>query len=134
MEDKGLGSEAVNEKVYPVWTYSYFAFLVPVGLAGEWLGYRPIIGAEFVFLLVTYVILIWGEGLQWMQVMQVTFGFTSAAQTCVFFTYVYQCCPLELYHTAVSPALTRSHSSCSSLLLVDPTLMFPALCSVLAHR
>ena len=103
MEDKGLGEAVVNEKVYPVWTYSYFAFLVPVGLAGEWLGYRALIGAEFALLLVTYVILIWGEGLQWMQVMQVTFGFTSAAQSCVFFTYIYQCCPLALYHTAVSP-------------------------------
>ena len=102
MDDKGLGAEVVNEKVYPVWTYSYFAFLLPVGLAGEWLGHRAVIGAEFLFLLVTYVILIWGEGLQWMQFMQVTFGFTSAAQSCVFFTYIYHCCPPQLYHTAVS--------------------------------
>ena len=106
MDDKGLGAEAVNERVYPVWTYSYFAFLVPVGLAGEWLGYRAIIGAEFLFLLVTYVILIWAEGLRWMQLMQVTFGFTSAAQSCVFFTYIYQCCPAQLYHTAVSRRCT----------------------------
>ena len=76
------------------------------GWAGEWLGYRAIIGAEFLFLLVTYVILIWAEGLRWMQLMQVTFGFTSAAQSCVFFTYIYQCCPAQLYHTAVSRRCT----------------------------
>lgn len=99
---KGLGADAVNERVYPTWTYCYFAFLLPAGVLGEVIGYRPMIVAQLISLLATYVILIWAEGLQWMQFMQVTFGFASAVQSCVFFTYIYRCSPVELYPTVVS--------------------------------
>ena len=100
--DKGLGADVVNERVYPTWTYCYFAFLLPAGVLGEVFGYRAMIVSQLVSLLVTYCILIWADGLQWMQLMQVTFGFASAVQSCVFFTYVYRCTPVELYPTVVS--------------------------------
>ena len=98
---KGLGADAVNERVYPTWTYSYFAFLLPAGVMGEVVGYRPMIVAQLLALLATYVMLIWAEGLQWMQFMQVTYGFASAVQSCVFFTYIYRCSPVEIYPTVV---------------------------------
>lgn len=107
---KALGADAVNERVYPTWTYSYFAFLLPAGVLGEVLGYRAMIAAQLLSLLATYSILIWAEGLQWMQFMQVTFGFSSAVQSCVFFTYIYRCSPVEIYPTVVSAIYTCDRS------------------------
>ena len=98
---KGLGADSVNERVYPTWTYCYFAFLLPAGVLGEVVGYRVMIVAQLIALLATYVILIWAEGLQWMQFMQVTYGFASSVQSCVFFTYIYRCTPVELYPIVV---------------------------------
>ena len=106
---KGLGADAVNERVYPTWTYCYFAFLLPAGVLGEVLGYRAMIAAQLLSLIATYSILIWAEGLQWMQFMQVTFGFSSAVQSCVFFTYIYRCSPVEIYPTVVSTAQLTSN-------------------------
>ena len=108
IEYKGLGADAVNERVYPTWTYCYFAFLLPAGVLGEVVGYRPMIAAQLMALLATYVVLIWAEGLAWMQFMQATYGFASAVQSCVFFTYVYRCSPVECYPTVV--AATRRHA------------------------
>ena len=102
IESKGLGADMVNERIYPTWTYCYFAFLLPAGMAGEVVGYRPMIVLQLLSLLVTYCVLIWAEGVQWMQFMQATFGFASAVQSCVFFTYIYRCSPVELYPTVVS--------------------------------
>lgn len=101
IDDIGLGAEAVNESIYPVWTYSYFALLLPVGLIGEMIGYRPMVIIQMISLLATYIILIWCSGLRWMQFMQVTFGFASAVQSCIFYTYIYTCCEPRYYHRVV---------------------------------
>ena len=101
IDDKGLGADAVNERVYPTWTYCYFAFLLPAGVLGEVVGSRAMIVAQLSSLLATYVILIWAEGVAWMQFMQATYGFASAVQSCIFFTFVYRCTPVELYPIVV---------------------------------
>ena len=89
-----------------MWTYSYFAFLLPVGLLCELLGYRAMIALQLLSLLFTNAVLLWADGVDWMQLMQVSFGFASAVQSCVFFTYVYTAVDHHSFHTVV-----RQHGS-----------------------
>ncbi len=40
---KNLTEDAVYNKVYPIWPYSYFGLLVPVFLLTDLLRYKPVI-------------------------------------------------------------------------------------------
>ncbi len=59
-------SEAWSE-VYPVWTYSYLAILVPVFLFTDLLRYKPVIVFEGFAYVGTWVLLLWGKGVGMMQ-------------------------------------------------------------------
>ena len=67
IEFKNLTEEAVYGDVYPVWSYSYFALLVPVFLLTDMVRYKPMIVLEALSLVATWVILLWAEGVAWMQ-------------------------------------------------------------------
>ena len=66
-EFKNLTEEAVYGDVYPVWSYSYFALLVPVFLLTDMVRYKPMIVLEALSLVATWAILLWAEGVAWMQ-------------------------------------------------------------------
>lgn len=54
--------------VFPVWTYSYLALLVVVFLVTDYLLYKPVIVFEGVCYIMTWCVLIWGQGVAAMQV------------------------------------------------------------------
>ena len=63
----------VNNDIYPVYSYAYFAFIVPVAVLAEVSSYNVVIVVEGLAQLGTRVLLLWGETLVLMQLMQVRF-------------------------------------------------------------
>ena len=92
IQDKGLTREQVDHHVFPVWTYSYFLWIVPITLLAERFGYRWVIWLESLAHLATRWILIYGEGLVWMQIQEVTFSLAMAGEL-VYYSYVYKVFP-----------------------------------------
>lgn len=58
----------VYSEIFPVWTYSYLALLVVVFLVTDFLLYKPVIVFEGICYIMTWCILIWGQGVAAMQV------------------------------------------------------------------
>ena len=52
----------VYSEIYPVWTYSYLALLVVVFLVTDYLLYKPVIVFEGITFIMTWCVLIWGQG------------------------------------------------------------------------
>lgn len=65
---KNLTETQVYSEIFPVWTYSYLALLVIVFLVTDYLLYKPVIVFEGLSYVITWCILIWGQGVPAMQV------------------------------------------------------------------
>lgn len=91
-ERKGLTSEQVDNEVYPVWSYSFLACILPVGLASAAFGVRRVVMLGFAARLATRALLIWGEGVAAMQLMQFCFGLASATES-IFMALIYRLLP-----------------------------------------
>ncbi|VDI71565.1 Hypothetical predicted protein [Mytilus galloprovincialis] len=52
---KNLTIKEVNDEIYPVWTYAYLVWLVPVFLLTDYLRYQPMLalGGKLFFLFLT---------------------------------------------------------------------------------
>lgn len=87
-ETKGLTHHELNTYVWPVDTYASFALLIPVGLLAEMIGYRKVIFLGLVCREATRVLLIWGDSLWFMSLMQMTYA-AGAAVNVVYFSYIY---------------------------------------------
>ena len=74
--------------VYPVWSYSSFALLVPVFLLTDLVKYKAMIIFEGLSYVVTWVLLLWAEGVAWMQAMQFVYGMATSAEV-AYYTYIY---------------------------------------------
>lgn len=75
-------------KIYPIWTYSYLALLFPIFLATDYLCYKPVIILQAVSLVLTYSVLLLQKSLAAMQLMQFTFGLTTASEV-AYYSYIY---------------------------------------------
>lgn len=87
--EKNLTNNQVHNDVYPVWTYAFFLWIVPITLIAQHFGYRTAIMLESLGHISTRVILIFGEGLLMMQAMQVTFALAIAGEL-VYYAYVFK--------------------------------------------
>ena len=85
---KNISLDDLNGHVYPVWTYGYLVFLFAVFLLTDFLRYKPLIIIESLSYLVTRILLIWGEGVAVMQVMQMTYGLATATEI-AYYSYIY---------------------------------------------
>jgi len=101
----GVTENEVYHNVYPLWTYSYLAVLVPVFLFTDFLKYKPVIIIEAMAYITTWVLLIWGYGLPSMQIMKCFFGIASSTEV-AYFTYIYAKVSSEHYQQVTS--LTRT--------------------------
>lgn len=88
LEDKNLTRAQLDEVVWPADVYASLAFVLPVGVCAETIGYVPTLLAGMLFREATRVILIWGEGVPAMTAMQVTYAGGHAANA-VFFSLPY---------------------------------------------
>ncbi|XP_068601310.1 thiamine transporter 2 isoform X2 [Brachionichthys hirsutus] len=98
---KNLTTEQVNNKVLPVWTYSYLAVLVPVFLLTDWLRYKPVVVLYCVFLLVSNSMMRWMQGVPAMQAMQFVYGVATACEL-AYFSYIYSVVDPKRYRMATS--------------------------------
>lgn len=91
----------VNNQIFPVWTYSYLAVLVPVFLLTEWLCYKPVVVFQCLVLFSTTAMLLWCNGVPEMQAMQFTYGVVTSCDV-AYFTYLYSVVELKHYLKATS--------------------------------
>ncbi|KAL1261030.1 hypothetical protein QQF64_008857 [Cirrhinus molitorella] len=99
--DKNLTIEQVTNQIFPVWTYSYLAVLVPVFLLTDWLRYKPVVVFQCLFLFSTTAMLLWCNGVPEMQAMQFTYGVVTSCDV-AYFTYLYSVVDLKHYLKATS--------------------------------
>ncbi|XP_026878732.2 thiamine transporter 2 isoform X1 [Electrophorus electricus] len=99
--DKNLTMEQVTNRIFPVWTYSYLAVLVPVFLLTDWLRYKPVVVFQCTTLFVTTAMLLWSQGVGEMQAMQFVYGVVTACEV-AYFSYIYSVVDLQHYLKATS--------------------------------
>lgn len=98
---KNLTHTQIYEEILPVWNYSYFAFLIPLGVLSELLGHKYVILLTTALDLASNLILIFGNSMDLMIVDQVTSGMGFAGFV-VFSSYVYTVVSKERYQQTTS--------------------------------
>lgn len=99
--EKNLTLDELYSQVYPYWTYSYMLALIPMFILTDILRYKPIVMIEAIGLVTTWALLVFGEGVFQMQVMQVSFGVASAAEI-AYYSYIYSIVDRKHYKRATS--------------------------------
>ncbi|XGW35202.1 hypothetical protein V3C99_018879 [Haemonchus contortus] len=100
---KNLTLEEVYGQIFPIWTYSYMFSLVPIFILTDVLRYKPIIVLEGACLSITWAIIVWGEGVRQMQLMQMFFGVASASKV-AYYSYMYAVVDKKHYRKVTSYA------------------------------
>ncbi|VDL74939.1 unnamed protein product [Nippostrongylus brasiliensis] len=98
---KNLTLDQVYGEIFPYWTYSYMILLIPAFILTDILRYKPIIVLEGASLCATWALLVWGEGVRQMQLMQICFGLASAAEI-AYYSYLYAVVDEVHYRTVTS--------------------------------
>ena len=75
-------------KVYPVYTYATFALVLPVFVLTDFLKYKPVIVLEGVAYIATWILLLWGNGVTAMQMMELCYGIAVSTEVS-YYTYIY---------------------------------------------
>lgn len=103
----------VTNQVFPVWTYSYLALLVPVFLITDYLRYKPILLLQGISFIVTWLLLLFAHGLVAMQLVEFFYGMVTATEV-AYYAYIYSVVSADHYQ--------RVTSYCRSITLVAATL------------
>uniref|UniRef100_A0A3Q2X141 Solute carrier family 19 member 3b n=1 Tax=Haplochromis burtoni TaxID=8153 RepID=A0A3Q2X141_HAPBU len=85
--------------LFPIWTYSYLAFLFPVFLLTDFLRYKPLIIVQGFFLITNYILLCFVPGLPAMTFLQVNYAVVTSTEV-AYFSYIYSVIPVENYQRA----------------------------------
>jgi len=104
IEEKGLSEGQLDDLVWPVDTYAALAFLIPLGMLAEAKGYRPVIFLGLLCRQATRLLLLFGQGVFQMQLMQACYAAASGAQT-VYLAYPYL--TVDVAHFAAATAAVR---------------------------
>ena len=102
---KNISEEAVTNKIYPTWTYSFLVALIPVFLFTDALRYKPVIIFEGCSFIATYALLLWASGVPLMRLMQMFYAFATASEI-AYYSYIYAAVSSEHYKQVSS--YTRS--------------------------
>ncbi|XP_010896994.1 thiamine transporter 2 [Esox lucius] len=98
---KNLTVEQVTNEIFPVWTYTYLAVLVPVFLLTDWLRYKPVVVFQCVTLFLTNALTLWLQGVAAMQAMQSVYAMVTASEV-AYFSCIYSLVEPEHYRKATS--------------------------------
>ncbi|XP_037534423.1 solute carrier family 19 member 3b [Nematolebias whitei] len=96
---KNITEEVLTNYLFPIWTYSYLAFLFPVFLLTDFLRYKPVIMVQGLFLVTNYILLCFAPGLPAMTFLQVNYAVATSTEV-AYFSYIYSMIPLEKYQRA----------------------------------
>ncbi|NWV26333.1 S19A3 protein, partial [Origma solitaria] len=111
--DKNLTIDEVTNQIFPVWTYSYLALLLPVFLLTDYMRYKPVLLLQGISLIVTWLLLLFAHGVVAMQVMEFFYGMVTATEV-AYYAYIYSVVSAQHYQ--------RVTSYCRSATLVGATV------------
>lgn len=98
---KDFTADQVNNEIYPWSTYAYLPFLLSLGPLAELVSFRGAILIGLCGRVITRFLLLYGNSVSDMQIMQVTYAMGTAAED-VFSGYVYHVVPLHQYQAVTS--------------------------------
>ncbi|KAM4566775.1 solute carrier family 19 member 3b [Odontesthes bonariensis] len=96
---KNISEEVLTNYLFPIWTYSYLAFLFPVFIVTDFLRYKPLIVLQGLFLVTNYILLCFAPGLPAMTFLQVNYAVVTSTEV-AYFSYIYSIIPVEHYQRA----------------------------------
>ncbi|XP_073215960.1 thiamine transporter 2 isoform X3 [Lepidochelys kempii] len=99
--DKNLTIDEVTNQILPVWTYSYLALLFPVFLITDYMRYKPIIILQGLSFIITWLMLLFVQGVLAMQLMEVFFGMVTATEV-AYYAYIYSVVSVDHYQKVTS--------------------------------
>ena len=85
---KNVTKAEVSSEIYPVWSYSYFALLVPVFVLTDLVRYKPVICLEGLAYIGCWALLLWAKGVRAMQGMEFVYGIATSTEV-AYYTYIY---------------------------------------------
>ncbi|KAF3824084.1 hypothetical protein GH733_008369 [Mirounga leonina] len=110
--DKNISLSMITNEIFPIWTYSYLVLLLPVFILTDYVRYKPVIILQGISLIITWLLLVFGQGVKAMQVLEFFYGMVSATEV-AYYAYIY---------SVVSPKHYQKVSSyCRSITLVAYT-------------
>ncbi|XP_067010156.2 thiamine transporter 2 isoform X2 [Anabrus simplex] len=119
---KNFTLEEVNQRVFPVETYSWLSLLVVVFLITDMVRYKPVIIVLALSGVATWSLFIWGTNIAAMQAAEFWFGMFLASEV-AYFTYIYAQVEKEHYQAVTSHIRTAfllgrflSSSVCQALI------------------
>ncbi|KAM5325420.1 thiamine transporter 2 isoform 1-T5 [Glossophaga mutica] len=94
--DKNLTSAEITNEILPVWTYSYLVLLLPVFILTDFVRYKPVIVLQGISYIITWLLLLFGQGVQAMQAVEFFYGMVTATEV-AYFAYIYSMVSPEHY-------------------------------------
>lgn len=94
--DKNLTSTEITNEILPVWTYSYLVLLLPVFVLTDFVRYKPVIVLQGISYIITWLLLLFGQGVQVMQVVEFFYGMVTATEV-AYYAYIYSVVSPEHY-------------------------------------
>ncbi|XP_047577549.1 thiamine transporter 2 isoform X3 [Lutra lutra] len=94
--DKNLTTSEITNEIFPIWTYSYLVLLLPVLVLTDYVRYKPVIILQGVSFIITWLFLVFGQGLRAMQVLEFFYGMVSATEV-AYYAYIYSVVSPEHY-------------------------------------
>lgn len=99
--DKNLSERQVYNEIYPVWTYSYLVLLFPVFLATDYLRYKPVIILQGVSFIITWLMLLYAQGVLAVQFLEFFYGLVTATEI-AYYSYIYSVVDIDVYQKVTS--------------------------------
>ncbi|KAG8520923.1 Thiamine transporter 2 [Galemys pyrenaicus] len=93
---KNLTSEEITNEIFPVWTYSYLVLLLPVFVLTDYVRYKPVIVLQGISFIITWLLLLFAQGVTAMQVMEFFYGMVTATEV-AYYSYIYSVVSPEHY-------------------------------------
>lgn len=97
--NKNISEEVLTNYLFPIWTYSYLAFLFPIFLLTDFLRHKPLIMLQGFFLVTNYILLCFAPGLPAMTFLQVNYAVVTSTEV-AYLSYIYSVIPVENYQRA----------------------------------
>ncbi|XP_032968879.1 thiamine transporter 2 isoform X2 [Rhinolophus ferrumequinum] len=94
--DKNLTSTEMTNEIFPVWTYSYLVLLLPVFVLTDYVRYKPVIIIQGISFIITWLLLLFGQGVKAMQAVEFFYGMVTATEV-AYYAYIYSVVSPEHY-------------------------------------
>ncbi|XP_076752468.1 thiamine transporter 2 [Xylocopa sonorina] len=124
---KNFTDTQINQEIFPVSTYSYFATLVVVFLITDFIRYKPIIVLCGLSGIITFVLIIIGQDVFTMQILEFFYGLFLSTEV-AYYTYIYAKVDKKHYQEVTSHTKAASlFGRCMSGIVAQLTVSFNIL-------